>query len=93
MRKFILIVAILFCCHFSYGQTQFSHILITNDDGIEDADRLFALAKSVKSVANRVSIIVSNFDRSGSSNYMSYGKYQSTFEVTCEYVDKENKIE
>ena len=92
MRKYILFVVFLFCCLLTYGQTRFNHVLITNDDGIEDADRLFALAKSVKSVANRVSIIVSSFDRSGSSNYTAYGKYQSTFEVTCEYVDKENNI-
>jgi 5'-nucleotidase len=92
MKKYILLFILFFCFHQTYCQTKFNHILITNDDGIEDADRLLALAKSVKDVANRVSIIVSAFDRSGTSNYTIYGKYQSTFEVTCKYFDKENNI-
>jgi len=75
-----------------YSQTTFHHVLITNDDGIEDADRLIALAKSVSEVADRVSIIVSEFDRSGFSNHSSFGKYKSVFEITCEYYDKENNI-
>ena len=83
---------------FSYYSTlaqnnvRFNHILITNDDGIEDADRLIALAKSVKAVANRVSIIVSSFDRSGTSNHTTVGKHQLTLQVTCKYYDKENNI-
>ncbi len=92
MKKHIMVLMLLLCFHLAYGQTRFNHILITNDDGIEDADRLLALSKSVKDVANRVSIIVSAFDRSGTSNHTIYGKYQSTFEVTCKYFDKENNI-
>jgi 5'-nucleotidase len=92
MKKHILLLMLFLCFHLAYGQTKFDHILITNDDGIEDADRLLALAKSVKNVANRVSIIVSAFDRSGTSNHAVYGKYQSTLEVTCRYLDKENNI-
>ncbi len=81
----------------SYGlafsqEAKFNHILITNDDGIENVERLLALAKSVKQVSRRVSIVVSAFDRSGTSNYTTFGKYQSTLEVTCEYVDEENNI-
>lgn len=92
MKKFFLIIVFLLCGSLANGQSRFDHILITNDDGIEDSDRLIALAKSVKDVADRVSIIVSVFDRSGTSNYTAYGKYQSTFEVTCEYLDNENNI-
>ena len=92
MKKHILFLLLFFSLHLVYGQTKFNHILITNDDGKEDSDRLLALAMSVKDVANRVSIIVSDFDRSGTSNRTAYGKYQSTFEVTCTYVDKENNI-
>ena len=63
MEKYILLFILFFSFHQIYCQTKFNHILITNDDGMEDADRLLALAKSVKDVANRVSIIVSTFDR------------------------------
>jgi 5'-nucleotidase len=71
---------------------KYNHILITNDDGIEDVDRLLALAKSVKKVAEKASIVVSAFDRSGTSNQTTFGKYQSTLEVTCRYLDKKNNI-
>jgi 5'-nucleotidase len=43
-------------------------------------------------VADRVSIIVSEFDRSGTSNYSTYGKYNSTFELTCQYYNEEKNI-
>lgn len=92
MKKRILLLMMFLCVYLVSGQTRFKHILITNDDGIEDSDRLFALALSVKDVANRVSIIVSAFDRSGTSNHTLYGKYKSSFEVTCEYVDKNKNI-
>lgn len=92
MKKYMLLIVILVFLNQSYSQTRYNHILITNDDGIEDADRLLALAQSVKDVAKRVSIIVSAFDRSGTSNHARYGKHQSTFEVTCKYVDKANNI-
>lgn len=96
MRKipkiFLLWLTLLLCGGWVLGHTGFNHILITNDDGIEDADRLLALARSVKNCAGRVSIIVSAFDRSGTSNHTVFGKYQSTFEVTCVYRDTENNI-
>jgi len=92
MKKHVLLIVLLLFLTQSFGQTKYTHILITNDDGIEDADRLLALAQSVKDVANRVSIIVSAFDRSGTSNHTRYGKYQSTFEVSCEYKDSTKNI-
>ena len=36
---------------------------------------------------------MSSFDKSGTSNYTTFGKHQSTLEVTCKYSDKENNIE
>lgn len=92
MKKHVLFILLLLCFQLSYGQTKFHHILITNDDGIEDAERLLALAERVSNVADRVSIIVSAFDRSGTSNHTTYGKYQSVLEITCEYCDKEKNI-
>jgi len=65
----------------------YNHILITNDDGIEDKDRLISLAKGVKKVANKVSIVVSETDRSGTSNYITLGKYKEQLEVTTIAID------
>ena len=92
--KLILSLSLFFCLHAALTQESFryNHILITNDDGIDDADRLLALAKSVKSVVKRVSIVVSSFDKSGTSNHTTFGKHQSTLEVTCEYQDTVNNI-
>lgn len=94
MKNLILIFIMIFSVQLTQAQQdyKFNHILITNDDGIGDSQKLYALAKSVKNVANRVSIIVSSFDRSGTSNYATFGKHQSTIEVTCVYVDEENNI-
>lgn len=94
MKNIILILVTLIYFQSSIAQENFkyNHILITNDDGIEDADRFFALAKSVKKVSKRVSIIVSSFDRSGTSNHTTFGKHQSTLEVTCKHYDKEKNI-
>jgi len=90
----IATLVLLLSCTWSVvaGQSHFRHILITNDDGIGDADRLRALALGVKPYADRVSIIVSVFDRSGTSNHSLYGKHQSLFEVTCRYIDEQNRI-
>ncbi len=71
---------------------KFNHILITNDDGIENIDILVALAKSVKPLTNRVSVVVSTQDRSGSSNYLTIGKHKSSYEVTTEYFDHDQNI-
>ena len=91
MKK-IIILLLLIPLLSSNGKTMFKHILITNDDGIEDSKRLIALAKNVLEVADRVSIVVSEFDRSGTSNYSTYGKYKSVFEVTCQYYDENTKL-
>ncbi len=94
MKNLIILVSVFLLVNLSQAQNKikYKHILITNDDGLEDADRLIALAKSVKSVAERVSIVVSVFDRSGTSNRTKFGKHQSTLEVKCKYIDKENNI-
>ncbi len=94
MKNLLLALLFLFCFSWTAAQDAFkyNHILITNDDGVEDADRLLALATSVKSVAKRVSIIVSSFDRSGTSNHTTFGKHQSTLEVSCKYHDKEQNL-
>lgn len=71
---------------------KYKHILITNDDGIEDSDRLLALARSVKKVSERVSIVVAATDRSGTSNHTTFGKRRSVLEVECRYVEEESNI-
>ena len=71
---------------------KFNHILITNDDGIENIEILIALAKNVKPLANRVSVVVSTQDRSGSSNYLTFGKHKSSYELTTEYFDQDKNI-
>ena len=88
----ILIILIFFQLTQAQEKVRFKHILITNDDGIEDDDRLWALAKSVINVADRVSIVVSAWDRSGTSNHTTFGKHQSTLEVKCLYRAKEDSI-
>lgn len=94
MRNLFTMLVLLIFVHSVVAQNDFkyNHILITNDDGIADADRLLALARSVKKVANRVSIVVSTFDRSGTSNQLTFGKHQTTIEITCKYDDPESNI-
>ena len=92
--KFIHFFLLMAISHvlFARADHTYKHILITNDDGIEDIDRLVALAKSVRHAADQVSIIVSSFDRSGTSNYTTLGKYQSTIEITTKYIDTLNHV-
>lgn len=92
MKIYLTLLPCLFCLSLSYSQTKFKHILITNDDGKEDVSRLLALAQAVKESASRVSVIVSEFDRSGFSNRTSYGKHQSVLEITCQYIDEKSNI-
>ena len=87
VMKLFYVVLILFQSNLLVAQTSFKHILITNDDGIEDADRLIALARAVRNKAGQVSIIVSDTDRSGHSNFSAIGKGQSVLEVTCKYLE------
>jgi 5'-nucleotidase len=91
MKK--LVVFLLISTTLIFSQKRFDHILITNDDGIEDSKRLIALAKHVSKVADRLTIIVSEFDRSGTSNYSTYGKYNTTLELTCQYHNDEDNVE
>ena len=46
------------------------NILITNDDGVEDMDRLVCLAEAMSSFADMVVVAVSDQNRSGTSNMM-----------------------
>ncbi len=95
MKNLIYLVILLCVPLTTFSQetdVKFKHILITNDDGIENIDILTAFAKSVKPLANRVSIVVSSHDRSGSSNYLSFGKHKSSYEVTTEYFDRDQNI-
>ncbi len=73
-------------------QKKYRHILITNDDGIEDADRLLALGRSVARVSDRVSIVVASYDRSGTSNHTQFGKHRSIIEVECRYTETETNL-
>ncbi|MCG2616721.1 acyltransferase family protein [Terrimonas sp. NA20] len=63
------------------ADVRYKHILITNDDGIGDRERLIALAKAVKTSAERVSILVSDTDRSGFSNKSLMGQDQQNITV------------
>ena len=93
MKKLILCSLLTLCCCLSYGQTKkYNHILITNDNGIQDIKRLEALAKTVSEVSKRVSIIVSDTDKSGTSNRFLMGKEKSVYTVTCKSFDKEHNI-
>ena len=93
MKKILFVFLLIGISQLNFGQIKYNHILITNDDGIEDSKRLIALAKRVARVAEKVTIIVSEFDRSGTSNYSTYGKYNSTLELTCQYSNNENSVE
>ena len=94
MKSFIIIVLTLMIIQENHAQDRimFKHILITNDDGIEDKARLLKLAQSVNQVADRVSIVVPESDRSGTSNHTTFGKYQRTLEVYCLEQDEGNTI-
>ena len=46
------------------------NVLITNDDGVEDMNRLICLAEEISTFADRVVIAVSSQNRSGTSNRM-----------------------
>jgi 5'/3'-nucleotidase SurE len=88
IKKSSLVILILTSALFvNANDTRYKHILITNDDGIGDRERLMALAKAVKSSAERVSILVSDTDRSGSSNKSLMGQDQQTIKVKAISID------
>lgn len=96
MKNLLLIfIGVISFCDHSYANTKnnhYKHILITNDDGIGDIERLKGLADAVKGSADRVSIFVSDADRSGSSNHTVLGKHLKTLSVTIVSVDTINHI-
>lgn len=53
---------------------------------------MVALARSVKPLANRVSILVSSKNRSASSNYLAFGEHKSSYEIKTEYYDSKNNV-
>ena len=61
-------------------------VLLTNDDGIQER-RLHALARAFAEVAETW-VVASFEDRSGSSNYTSFGKYQRTLLARREHVEE-----
>ncbi len=95
MKKVTIVITLFLSTLSVFSQStdlKFNHILITNDDGIENIDILMAFAKSVKPLTNRVSVVVSTQDRSGSSNYLTIGKHKSSYEVITKYVDHDKNI-
>lgn len=69
-------------------QKQLLRIVITNDDGIEDLeDRLYPLAKALMPFAETY-IVIPSRDRSGSSNFISIGKYKRVLESELIHVEK-----
>jgi 5'-nucleotidase len=63
-------------------------IVITNDDGIEDLeDRLYPLAQALVPFAETY-IVIPSRDRSGSTHFMSIGKYKRTLESELIHVEE-----
>ena len=92
MKRILLLLCIIVAIQVVAQETQFRHILITNDDGVEDKERLLALARAVNLVAEHVSIVVPDSDRSGTSNHTTFGKHQSNLEIICTHARDKNGI-
>ncbi|MEM7382487.1 MAG: 5'/3'-nucleotidase SurE, partial [Bacteroidota bacterium] len=69
----------------------FKNILITNDDGVEDLDRLLCLADAVSEFAEMVVIVACEENRSSTTNYMQMPK-QGYVEAECLSVDSIKQI-
>lgn len=67
------------------------NILITNDDGVEDLDRLKCLAEEVAQFADRVVIAACKRNRSSTSTVMAMPK-QGFIDVKCLSADSSNQI-
>lgn len=67
------------------------NVLITNDDGIEDMNRLVCLAEAISDRAEMVVVVTSSSNRSGTSNMLSVSKSGS---ITAKLlsVDEERNI-
>ena len=68
------------------------NILITNDDGVEDMDRLICLAQEMSTFADRVVIVASRENKSGTSNRMLLTQ-QGFLETKCLSIDSVRNIE
>ena len=68
------------------------NILITNDDGMEDYERLYALATALSPLTENVIIVTSKENRSSTTNYMSLAR---NAELSAEYrlVDSTSNIQ
>ena len=70
------------------GQDQPMRIVITNDDGIEDLeDRLYPLAQALMPFAETY-IVIPSRDRSGSTNFISIGKFKRALESELIHVEE-----
>ncbi len=95
MKKIILLIVLSLSTTTLFAQQNnylFKHILITNDDGAKEMDRLVALARALKPIANRVSILVSSHDRSGTSSYKAFGNDKYAYEVTTLYYNNKYNV-
>ncbi|MFI2744474.1 5'/3'-nucleotidase SurE [Zhouia sp. PK063] len=94
MKLFLLLIcyALSLYSYAHHPSIKFNHIVITNDNGIKDAKRLMALAQKVKPYATQVSIVVSDKDRSGYTNFSSIGKNNTSLTVTCKQYDEKTHI-
>jgi 5'-nucleotidase len=101
-RKTVWIIAFLFIIAaipaapraLTVGQNQPMRIVITNDDGIEDLeDRLYPLAQALMPFAETY-IVIPSRDRSGSTNFISIGKFKRALESELIHVEgKTDKTE
>ncbi len=67
------------------------NILITNDDGVEDLDRLLCLADALSEYADMIVIATSHKNQSGTSNMMDIVK-QGYLKTKCLSVDSSKNI-
>lgn len=68
------------------------NILITNDDGVEDYERLYALAKALSAFAENVIIVTSKENRSSTTNYLSLAR-NNELSATYQLVDSISNIQ
>lgn len=75
----------------SQSKRCYRNILITNDNGIRDLQLLVELAKAVSTYSDNVVVVVSNEDKSGTSNQFSISD-RGYIESDCVIADKKNRI-
>ena len=64
------------------------NVLITNDDGVEDMNRLICLAEAISEKAEMVVVVASSKNRSGTSNLISVGR---TGSLTAKLLSTDNE--